>query len=140
MLISTAQAGILATAAAGSPLGSFFSSGILPLVLIFVVFYFLLIRPQQQRLKSHREMVANLRRGDVVVTGGGLVGKVSRVTDDEAMVDLADNVRVRVLKSTISEVRAKTEPVAANDAGKTEKAGKTDKPEKTEAAETDEKD
>lgn len=114
MIVSTAPAGILAAAAAPGMSG--IAMQILPLVLIFVVFYFLLIRPQQQRLKTHREMVANLRRGDVVVTGGGMIGKIVRVADDEATVELAENVRVKVLRSTITEVRAKTEPApAAND-------------------------
>ncbi|HTQ14095.1 MAG TPA: preprotein translocase subunit YajC [Rhizomicrobium sp.] len=79
-----------------------------PLLLIFAIFYFLIIRPQQQRAKQHREMVANVRRGDTVVTAGGLVGKVAKVKDDsEILVDLADNVQVRVLKATLSEVRVK---------------------------------
>jgi preprotein translocase subunit YajC len=112
MTIFTAQAGLLAAAGGGQS----FMLQLLPLVLIFVVFYFLLIRPQQQRMKAHKELIANLRRGDVVVTGGGLIGKITRVADDEATVELAENVRVRVLKGTISEVRAKTEPAPANDA------------------------
>jgi len=79
-----------------------------PLVLVFAIFYFLIIRPQQQRAKQHREMVENVRRGDTVVTAGGLVGRVAKVKDDgEIMVDLADNVQVRVLKNTLSEVRTK---------------------------------
>ncbi len=110
MLMLTASAGVLAAAA-----GPNLFVQLAPLVLIFVVFYFLLIRPQQQRLKAHREMVTNLRRGDVVVTGGGLIGKITRVAGDEATVELAENVRVKVLKATISEVRAKTEPAPAND-------------------------
>ena len=86
---------------------------LLPFVLIFVVFYFLLIRPQQKRLKTHREMVANVRRGDVVVTAGGIIGKVSRVVDDtELQVEIADGVRTRVVRGTISEVRAKSEPTS----------------------------
>ena len=86
---------------------------LLPFVLIFVVFYFLLIRPQQKRLKAHREMVANVRRGDVVVTAGGIIGKVSRVVDDtEVQVEIADGVRTRVVRGTISEVRAKSEPAS----------------------------
>lgn len=86
---------------------------LLPFVLIFVVFYFLLIRPQQKRLKAHREMVANVRRGDVVVTAGGMIGKVSRVVDDnEIQVEIADGVRTRVVRGTISEVRAKSEPAS----------------------------
>lgn len=84
----------------------------LPLILIF---YFLLIRPQQQRAKKHAEMVANIKRGDTVVTSGGLIGKVNKVNDAELSVDLADNVRVRVVKGMILEVRSKADPVPAND-------------------------
>ncbi|MBC6416959.1 MAG: preprotein translocase subunit YajC [Rhodospirillales bacterium] len=88
----------------------------LPIVLIFVVFYFLLIRPQQKRAKEHRNMVANLRRGDRVVTGGGFVGQVSKVIDDnEVQVEIADGVRVRVVRSTITTVldRSGAPPAAA---------------------------
>ena len=90
----------------------------LPLVLIFVVFYFLLIRPQQQKQKTHRSMLDTLRRGDRVVTGGGIVGTVNRVTagSDEIDVDIAQGVRVRVLRSTISSVVAKPDPAAAREA------------------------
>ena len=85
-----------------------------PLVFIFVIFYFLLIRPQQQARKKHLEMVSNVRRGDQVVTAGGIIGKISKVIDDnEVMVDLADGVSVKVIKTTLSDVRNKTEP--AND-------------------------
>jgi len=85
-----------------------FVSTLVPLVLLFGIFYFLLIRPQQQRVKAHQQMVEAVRRGDTVVTAGGLVGKVAKVKDDgEIMVEIADNVQVRVLKSTLSEVRAK---------------------------------
>jgi len=85
-----------------------------PLIFIFVIFYFLLIRPQQQARKKHMEMVANVRRGDVVVTGGGLVGKVTKVVDDnEVMVELADGFSVKVVKATLSDVRTKPQP--AND-------------------------
>jgi preprotein translocase subunit YajC len=88
------------------------SSGIIPILLMFVIFYFLLLRPQQQRVKAHREMVANLRRGDTVVTSGGIIGKVTKVRDDnEIEVEIADNTKVRVVKATVSEVRAKGEPV-----------------------------
>ena len=84
---------------------------IVPFVAIFAIMYFLLIRPQQQRLKEHRAMVENVKRGDTVVTAGGIVGKVAKVRDDgEIMVDIADNVQVRILKSTLSEVRAKGQP------------------------------
>lgn len=86
---------------------------LLPLLAIFVIFYFLLIRPQQKRLKQHREMINAVKRGDTVVTGGGLIGKVTRVQDDELQVELAEGIRVRVVKGTLSDVRAKGEP--AND-------------------------
>ncbi len=86
----------------------------MPIIFIFVIFYFLLIRPQTQARKKHMEMVANVRRGDVVVTAGGIVGKVTKVIDDnEVMVELADKVAVKVVKSTLSDVRTKPEP--AND-------------------------
>src|SRR6266436_7000265 len=88
----------------------------LPLVLIFVVFYFLLIRPQQKRAKDHKTMLSALRRGDRVVTGGGIIGTVAKVIgDDEVTVDIAEGTRVRVLRSTISTVLARTEPVSGKD-------------------------
>ena len=84
-----------------------------PLLLIFVVFYFFVIRPQQQRQKQHKSMLGALRRGDRVVTAGGIVGTVAKVLNDsEVTVDIAENVRVRVIRSTISQVLAKTEPAA----------------------------
>ncbi len=92
--------------------GSDFMIQLVPILLMFVIFYFLLLRPQQQRAKAHREMVTNIRRGDTVVTSGGIVGKVTKVRDDnEIEVEIADNTRVRVVKATVSEVRAKGEPV-----------------------------
>ncbi len=82
-----------------------------PFLLIFVVMYFLILRPQQKRAKAHQEMVSALRRGDVVITGGGLVGKVTKVVDEnEIELQIADNVRVRQLRSQIATVRAKGEP------------------------------
>ena len=91
----------------------------LPLVLIFVVFYFLLIRPQQKKQKDHRATLDAIRRGDRVVTGGGFLGTVSKVVSpEEVEVDLAPNVRVRVLRSTISSVLAKPDPAAAREAVK----------------------
>ena len=87
----------------------------LPLVLIFIVFYFLLIRPQQKKAREHRLAISNIRRGDVVVTGGGLIGKVTKIQDDEASVEIAAGVVVKVLKSTISDVRTKTAPVNATE-------------------------
>ena len=85
---------------------------LMPILLMFVIFYLLLLRPQQQRVKQHREMVANIRRGDTVVTSGGIIGKVTKVKDDgEIEVEIADNTRVRVIKGTVAEVRVKGEPV-----------------------------
>ncbi len=96
--------------AAGGGAGSAFASFV-PLILIFAIMYFLLIRPQQKKVKEHQKMVEGLRRGDQVVTAGGLVGKVTKVREDgEVEVELADNVKVRVVKSTIATVRNKTEP------------------------------
>jgi preprotein translocase subunit YajC len=92
--------------------GGDFLIQLVPILLMFVIFYLLLLRPQQQKVKLHREMVANLRRGDTVVTSGGIIGKVTKVRDDnEIEVEIADNTRVRVIKGTVAEVRAKGEPV-----------------------------
>lgn len=86
-------------------------AGIIPFILMFVIFYFLLIRPQQKRMKEHRQMVANLRRGDHVITAGGLHGKVTRVMEeDEAELQIAEGVKVKIVKSTIAQVVSKTEP------------------------------
>jgi preprotein translocase subunit YajC len=86
-----------------------------PLIFIFVIFYFLLIRPQQQRLKKHRAMIDAVKKGDTVVTGGGLIGKVMKVADDEVEIELGTGVKVRAVKGTLSDVRL---PTAANDSGK----------------------
>lgn len=95
--------------AAGGAGGAFAS--FLPLILIFLIMYFLLIRPQQKKVKEHQAMVEALRRGDQVVTAGGLVGKVTKVRDDgEVEVEIAAGVNVRVVKHTITQVRSKTEP------------------------------
>ncbi len=86
-----------------------------PLILIFAIMYFLLIRPQQQKVQDHQAMVGAVRRGDQVVTQGGLIGKVTKVKEDnELEVEIADGVKVRVVQSTLADVRSKTEP--ANDA------------------------
>ncbi len=108
MFISEAYA----QGAGGAGGGDFFLQ-LLPILLMIVIFYFLLFRPQQQRMKTHREMVENIRRGDTVVTQGGLIGRVTRVKDDgvEIEVEIADNTRVRVVKGTIADVRAKGEPI-----------------------------
>ena len=101
----------------------------LPLVLIFVVFYFLLIRPQQKKQKEHRTMLDAVRRGDRVVTGGGILGTVSKViSPEEVEVDLAPNVRVRVLRSTISSVLAKPDPAAAREAAREKDKAKEKEP------------
>jgi preprotein translocase subunit YajC len=83
----------------------------IPLILIFVIMYFLLIRPQQKKLKEHKAMVDALRRGDQIVTQGGLIGKVAKVKDDnEIDGELSEGVKVRVVRSTIAQVLSKTEP------------------------------
>ena len=88
--------------------------GLLPLVLNFVVFYFLLIRPQQKKAKEHREVLANLRRGDRIVTNGGLLGTITRVPNDtELMVEIADGVKVRVLRGMVAESLSKSDPAPA---------------------------
>jgi preprotein translocase subunit YajC len=106
MLISPAYA----QAAGGG--GDIFSA-ILPLVLIFAVFYFLLIRPQQKKMKEHRAMVENVRRGDTVVTGGGIIGRVTKVKDEATVqVEISENVRIDVVKGTLTEVRTKSQPAS----------------------------
>jgi preprotein translocase subunit YajC len=108
MFVSTAYA---QTAGGGSGLDVM---TFLPLILIFVVFYFLMLRPQQQKLRDHKAMVNAVRRGDRVVTGGGIIGTVTKAgSDDELQVEIAEGVRVRVLRSTLTTVLAKTEPVRA---------------------------
>ena len=85
---------------------------LLPFILIFVIMYFLILRPQQKRQKQHQEMIKNVRRGDTVITSGGLIGKVIKVVDDEQIeVEVADGVRVRQMRSMVADVRAKGEPV-----------------------------
>ncbi|RWQ55937.1 preprotein translocase subunit YajC [Mesorhizobium sp.] len=92
---------------------------ILPFVLIFVIMYFLIIRPQRTQLKKRGEMLAAVRRGDTVVTGGGFVGKVTKVFDDnELEIDLGGGTKVTALRSTIADVRVKGEPVANQNAKK----------------------
>ena len=85
----------------------------IPFVLIFVIMWFLIIRPQQRRVREHREMINNVRRGDTVVTSGGIVGKVTRVVEDagELEVEIADGVKVKLVRGMIAEVRTKGEPV-----------------------------
>ena len=109
MFITQAFAQSAGGAAAAGPEGMLIQFA--PIIVIFVIMYFLLLRPQQQKQRSLREMVANLRRGDTVVTAGGLIGKVAKVDEGEVQLELAEGVRVRVVRGTIAEVRAKGEPV-----------------------------
>ena len=125
MLISNAYA--QAAGGAGQP---DILMQILPLVAIFAIFYFLLIRPQQRKMKEHKAMVENLRRGDKVVTGGGIVGTVTKVNDNgEVVVEIAEGVKVTVISSTVSTVMSRTEP--ASGGGSSSKKG--DEPEGTKA-------
>jgi preprotein translocase subunit YajC len=112
----------ISTAFAQGSLGGLFGGGaggdggmlmsLLPFVLIFVIMYFLILRPQQKRVKTHAEMVKNVRRGDTVVTNGGLIGKITKVVDDDQIeIEIADDVRIRQMRSMIADVRAKGEPV-----------------------------
>jgi preprotein translocase subunit YajC len=104
-----AQATGAAGASAGSMIGNF-----APLVLIFAIMYFLLIRPQQKKMKDLKAMVDAVRRGDQVITGGGIVGKVTKVSEDNMVeVEIAQGVKVQVIKSTITQVLSKTEPAAS---------------------------
>jgi preprotein translocase subunit YajC len=132
MFISQALAQEAAGAAGpAGALGAF-----LPIILIFVVFYFLLIRPQQKKMKQHKEMLAAIRRGDRIVTGGGIVGTVSKVIDDnEIQVEIAEGVRVRVHRGLISTVLAKSQPPGDVKDSKEAKAGGAGE---TEAANNDE--
>ena len=98
----------------GAPSAVAAFGGILPFILIFIIFYFLLIRPQQTKLKQHRTMVEALRRGDQVITSGGIVGKVVKVQEDGMVeVEIAEGVKVKVVRHTITQVLNKTEPAAA---------------------------
>jgi preprotein translocase subunit YajC len=98
----------------GGPMTSF----LVPMALMLVIFYFLMFRPQQKRQKQHQEMIKNVRRGDTVITNGGLVGKVTKVIDDEKVeVELASDVRVVQLRSMLTDVRAKGEPVKEDASG-----------------------
>ena len=109
MIISPAYA-----QAAGVSDGSF--ATLLPLVLIFVVFYFLLIRPQQKRAKNHRNMLAAVVRGDKVVTGGGIIGTVTKVVNDEELaVEIAEGIKVKVQRGLVASVQSKSQPSVGNE-------------------------
>jgi preprotein translocase subunit YajC len=101
-----------AQAAGGAPGATDIVMQLAPFGIILVIMYFLILRPQQQRAKAHQDMVSNIRRGDTVVTNGGLIGKVTKTIDDsEIEIEIAANVRVRQSRGAIAEVRAKGEPV-----------------------------
>jgi preprotein translocase subunit YajC len=105
---------LISPAYAQSPFGGSTDmiTSLLPFVLIFVIMYFLILRPQQKRVKQHSEMVKNVRKGDTVITSGGLVGRVTKVVDDDQVeIEVAEGVRVRQMRSMVSDVRAKGEPV-----------------------------
>ncbi|MBK5264920.1 MAG: preprotein translocase subunit YajC [Alphaproteobacteria bacterium] len=112
MFISSAFAQTSGAAGAG---GASFIVQMLPLVLIFVVFYFLLIRPQQKKMKDHRATIASVKKGDQIITAGGLVGKVLRVDETYADVEIAVGVKVKVVKSTLSDVVQPGSVKPAND-------------------------
>ena len=117
MLISTAWA------QGGGGGGGGLLEAMIPLVLIFAVFYFLLIRPQQKKAKQHREMLGAVRRGDKVITGGGIFGTVTKVVNDvEVVVQIADAVKVRVARGTIAEVLTKPEPARVEKKSKSDNA------------------
>ena len=112
MWITPAYAQDAATAAAPGLSGGSLLTTLLPFLLIFVIMYFLLIRPQQKKAKAHQELIRAVRRGDTIITNGGIVGKVSKITDDaEIEVEIAPSTKIRLLRGAIAEVRAKGEPV-----------------------------
>lgn len=129
MLISTAYA-----QAIGGAGGDSFLISMLPLVLIFVIFYFLLIRPQQKRAKEHRELLSNIRRGDRIVTNGGLMGTVAKVSesDDTLQVEIAQGVRVQIVRAMVSEVRGKGQPISSGKGRKGKDKDKANDDTKTE--------
>lgn len=108
MIFQTAPVG------AADPMGGLM--GMLPLFAMIPIFYFLLIRPQNQRAKKMREMIAALKKGDTVVTAGGIIGKIVKETPEEITIDNGEGVKLRIMRGMVVEVRGKTEPVAANDA------------------------
>lgn len=110
MLVTPAYAQAAASPAGGAAAFAQF----VPLLLVFVIMYFLILRPQQKKMSQHRAMVAALKKGDQVITQGGLIGKVVGVREDELDVELAQGVRVRVVRSSIAQVVNRTAPVAAN--------------------------
>jgi preprotein translocase subunit YajC len=119
MLLPTAVVlAVAAPAAGGGGLQDIINSPFLLMGVLLVMMYFLLFRPQQQRQRQHRDMIGGIKRGDTVVLSSGVIGKVVRVEDAELGVEIAQNVSIKVVKSMVSEVRTRGEPVAANDAKK----------------------
>ena len=112
MLISPAYAQAAAPAAGGDMFMS-----LLPLILVFAIFYFLLIRPQQTKMKTHRDMLENLKKGDQIVTAGGIVGKIARIeqSDNQLVVEIAPNVQVKVIRQTVADLLTKPVPATGND-------------------------
>ena len=112
MFVTPAFAQGLQSLFGGGSDGSSMIMSLMPLILIIVIMYFLVLRPQQRRVKQHQDMVKALRRGDTVITNGGTLGKVTKVVDDDYIeVEIADGVRVRQMRGMVTEVRAKGEPV-----------------------------
>jgi preprotein translocase subunit YajC len=111
MFITEAFAQTGGGATGGGGIADLLASPFFVLIPIFLIMYFLVLRPNQQKQRAHRELVANLRRGDTVVTSGGLIGKVAKVEEGEVQVELAEGVRVRVIRGMIADVRSKAEPV-----------------------------
>ena len=110
MFLTPAYAQAAAPAAGG---GAAFAQFI-PLILVFLIMYFLIMRPQQKKMKQHRAMIEALKKGDNVITQGGIIGKVVAVRDDEVEVEIAQGVRIRVVRATIAQVVNRAAPVAAN--------------------------
>jgi preprotein translocase subunit YajC len=112
MFTSSALAQGLFGGGGGAGDGGSMIMSLLPFALIFVIMYFLILRPQQKKAKAHQDMVKNVRRGDTVVTNGGLIGKVTKVIDeDQIEIEIADDVRIRQVRQMVTDVRAKGEPV-----------------------------
>ena len=117
MFFQQAAAPAAGAAPAGDGMGSLLANLMLPIGMI-VIFYFLLIRPQNQRMKKHKAMLADLKKGDSVVTQGGIIGKVFKLADTEVTIDTGEGGKLRIVRSMIVDVRDRAEPAAANDAAK----------------------
>jgi preprotein translocase subunit YajC len=108
------QAAPAAPAGAADPMGGLLGSLLLPIGMI-VIFYFLLIRPQNQRMKKHKAMLAAMKKGDTVVTQGGIIGKIFKLADDEVTIDTGEGAKLRIVRTMIVDVRNPSAPAAAND-------------------------